>query len=199
MTKSESKYFNTAKKMDEAFLQLLEKKDFSYITVKEICEKAGVNRSTFYLHYETLEDLLSESVEYMNEQFLEHMKYSSVNFIEQIKECSADELYFIEPKYLLPYLEYIQKNKRLFFTAIMRAKTLRLDDSYDKMFRHVFTPVLERYKVPVENRRYIIIFYIQGIMAVITEWLKNDCKDSIEHIMTVIRHCVMKPKSDKEQ
>lgn len=199
MTKSESKYFNTAKKMDEAFLQLLEKKDFSYITVKEICEKAGVNRSTFYLHYETLEDLLSESVEYMNEQFLEHMKYSSVNFIEQIKECSADELYFIEPKYLLSYLEYIQKNKRLFFTAIMRAKTLRLDDSYDKMFRHVFTPVLERYKVPVENRRYIIIFYIQGIMAVITEWLKNDCKDSIEHIMTVIRHCVMKPKSDKEQ
>lgn len=199
MTKSESKYFNTAKKMDEAFLQLLEKKDFSYITVKEICEKAGVNRSTFYLHYETLEDLLSESVEYMNEQFLEHMKYSSVNFIEQIKECSADELYFIEPKYLLPYLEYIQKNKRLFFTAIMRAKTLRLDDSYDKMFRHVFTPVLERYKVPVENRRYIIIFYIQGIMAVITEWLKNDCKDSIEHIMTVIRHCVMKPKSDREQ
>ena len=199
MTKSESKYFNTAKKMDKAFLQLLEKKDFSYITVKEICEKAGVNRSTFYLHYETLEDLLSESVEYMNEQFLEHMKYSSVNFIEQIKECSADELYFIEPKYLLPYLEYIQKNKRLFFTAIMRAKTLRLDDSYDKMFRHVFTPVLERYKVPVENRRYIIIFYIQGIMAVITEWLKNDCKDSIEHIMTVIRHCVMKPKSDKEQ
>ena len=199
MTKSESKYFNTAKKMDEAFLQLLEKKDFSYITVKEICEKAGVNRSTFYLHYETLEDLLSESVEYMNEQFLEHMKYSSVNFIEQIKECSADELYFIEPKYLLPYLEYIQKNKRLFFTAIMRAKTLRLDDSYDKMFRHVFTPVLERYKVPVESRRYIIIFYIQGIMAVITEWLKNDCKDSIEHIMTVIRHCVMKPKSDKEQ
>ena len=130
---------------------------------------------------------------------MEHMKYSSVNFIEQIKECSADELYFIEPKYLLPYLEYIQKNKRLFFTAIMRAKTLRLDDSYDKMFRHVFTPVLERYKVPVENRRYIIIFYIQGIMAVITEWLKNDCKDSIEHIMTVIRHCVMKPKSDKEQ
>lgn len=199
MTKSESKYFNTAKKMDEAFLQLLEKKDFSYITVKEICEKARVNRSTFYLHYETLEDLLSESVEYMNEQFLEHMKYSSVNFMEQIKECSADELYLIEPKYLLPYLEYIQKNKRLFFTAIMRAKTLRLDDSYDKLFRHVFTPILERYKVPVENRRYIITFYIQGIMAVITEWLKNDCKDSIEHIMTVIRHCVMKPKSDREQ
>lgn len=68
MNKNESKYFNTAIKMDQAFLELLEKKDFAYITVKEICAKAGVNRSTFYLHYETLEDLLSESVEYMNEQ-----------------------------------------------------------------------------------------------------------------------------------
>ena len=45
MNKNESKYFNTAVKMDKAFLALIEKKDFAYITVKEICEKAGVNRS----------------------------------------------------------------------------------------------------------------------------------------------------------
>lgn len=70
MNKSESKYFNTAIKMDKAFLQLLEKKDFEYISVKEICEKAGVNRSTFYLHYDNISDLLSESIRYMNEQFL---------------------------------------------------------------------------------------------------------------------------------
>ena len=43
MNRSESKYFATAARMDEAFLELLEKKDFTYITVKEICEKAGVN------------------------------------------------------------------------------------------------------------------------------------------------------------
>lgn len=54
MNKSESKYFNTALLMDAALLTLLEGKDLEYITVKEICEKAGVNRSTFYLHYETL-------------------------------------------------------------------------------------------------------------------------------------------------
>ena len=57
MNKSESKYFATAARMDEAFLELIEKKDFAYITVKEICEKAGVNRSTFYLHYETVSDV----------------------------------------------------------------------------------------------------------------------------------------------
>lgn len=54
MSKSESKYFNTALRMDEALIALLEEKDLEYITVKEICHLAGVNRSTFYLHYATL-------------------------------------------------------------------------------------------------------------------------------------------------
>ena len=64
MTKSESKYFNTAVLMDKALISILEKKDFQYISVKEICHKAGVNRSTFYLHYETIIDLLEETTEY---------------------------------------------------------------------------------------------------------------------------------------
>ena len=72
MNKSESKYFNTAAKMDEALIALLEKKDFEYISVKEICEAADVNRSTFYLHYENTRDLLEESIRYMNDRFLSY-------------------------------------------------------------------------------------------------------------------------------
>lgn len=196
MNKNESKYFNTAAKMDQAFLELLENKDFSYITVKEICAKAGVNRSTFYLHYETVEDLLSESVEYMNEQFLSHMKQDTEVFMTRIKECPVEQLYLVTPKYLKPYLSYIQEHKRIFYTAITKASTLRLDDSYNRMFRHVFTPILDRYQVPVEDRRYMMTFYIQGMMAIITEWLKDDCKDSMEHIMAVIQQCVTQPHVD---
>lgn len=54
LNKAQSKYYNTACLMDEALIALLEKKNYEFITVKEICEKAGVNRSTFYLHYETI-------------------------------------------------------------------------------------------------------------------------------------------------
>ena len=68
MNKSESKYFNTALRMDEALIELLEKKDLEYITVKEICQQAGVNRSTFYLHYETISDLLRETMEMVNQR-----------------------------------------------------------------------------------------------------------------------------------
>lgn len=190
MNKSESKYFNTAVRMDKAFLTLLEKKDFSYLTVKEICEKAEVNRSTFYLHYETLEDLLSESVDYMNEQFLAYMKQDTDVFMTKIKECPIDKLYLITPEYLTPYLHYIKEHKRLFLTAVKNTKTLRLEEIYDKMFQFVFEPILERYQVPAKDRRYIMAFYVQGLMAIITQWLKNDCKDTVGQIIDVMQECV---------
>ena len=59
----------------ELGFRLLERKNrsFTYITVKEICEAAGVNRSTFYLHYETMADLLSESAQYIIDRFVKAM------------------------------------------------------------------------------------------------------------------------------
>ena len=145
--------------MDEAFLTLLAKKDFEYITIKEICEVAGVNRSTFYLHYETMSDfhyicyrcdsavcktmsdLLSESVGRMNEQFLASMEKDSDAFSAKLRNCPRNELYLITPDYLTPYLSYIKNNKRLFRTATENAAVLGMDKSYDRMFRHVFTPI----------------------------------------------------------
>lgn len=94
-------------------MALLDKKNFAYITVKEICEAAGVNHSTFYLHYETMADLLSESVSHMNEQFLAHMKKDTDAFVTKMRDCPMDELYLITPEYLTPYLGYIEQHKRL--------------------------------------------------------------------------------------
>lgn len=192
MNKSESKYFNTASKMDEAFLELLSKKDFEYITVKEICDKAGVNRSTFYLHYETVSDLISESVEYMNGKYLDYIKPDSQEILKRLKDCSFDELYLITPEYLNPYLNYIKDNKRLFKTATENAGTLRLNETYNKMFDAVFTPILERIQVPPQDRQYIMAFHIRGLIAIITEWIKQGCTDSVEHIISIIRQCVMR-------
>lgn len=190
MNKSESKYFATAAKMDEAFLTLLEKKDFAYITVKEICEAAGVHRSTFYLHYETIGDLLAESVSHMNDQFLAYMAKDSKSFVARLRDCPLDELCLLTPEYLTPYLNYIRDNQRLFRTGLENAATLRLKDSYAGLCQHVLTPILDRYGVPAQDRAYQIAFYIHGLMAIITEWLKNDCADSIEHIIAVMHSCV---------
>lgn len=186
--------------MDEAFLSILGKKDFAFITVKEICERAGVNRSTFYLHYETLNDLLNESVQYMYDQFLSYMKDNFVEeeLVTRLRDCPASDLYFITPKYLTPYLSYIEQHKRLFRTAMENAAVLQLEETYGKMFCHVFNPILERCQVPDQDRPYIMAFYIQGLMAIVTEWLKGDCADPIGHVVAVIRRCVMQYQEEKQ-
>ena len=58
------------------------------------------------------------------------------------------------------------------------------------MLRHVFTPILDRYGVPEWDRPYLMAFYIHGLMAIISEWLKNDCVDSIADVVNVIQQCV---------
>lgn len=190
MNKSESKYFATAARMDEAFLELIEKKDFAYITVKEICERAGVNRSTFYLHYETVGDLLTESAQHIIDDFAAFMPHDTVEFLERLQCRPLEELYLITPEYLTPYLTYIKEHRRIFRATVERASVLRMNDAYGALNRHVFIPILNRFQVPEEDRKYVMQFHISGLMAIINEWLKEDCKDSIEHIISVMQQCI---------
>ena len=66
MNKNESKYYYTARLMNQALISLLEKKDIDFISITELTKKAGVNRSTFYLHYDNIYELLEETIENLN-------------------------------------------------------------------------------------------------------------------------------------
>ena len=192
MNRSESKYFATAERMDKAFLELIAQKDFGYITVKEICAKAGVNRSTFYLHYETIGDLLAESARHIIDEFMTYMPHDTKAFLEKLQSCPLDELYLITPEYLTPYLTYIRDHRRVFKATVEQASTLRMTDAYERLNRHVLTPILNRFQVPPEEQKYVMRFHISGLMAIINEWLKNDCVDSIEHVAAVMQYCIEK-------
>lgn len=190
MNRSESKYFATAARMDQAFLELLEEKDFAYITVKEICERAGVNRSTFYLHYETVNDLLAESARYIIDKLIGSMPQDTTGFFEKLPSCPLEELQLITPEYLSPYLNFVKEHRRIFRTAVEQASILGLDDAYLALSHHVFTPILNRFHISPSEQKYMMPFYIHGLMGIINEWLKEDCKDSVEHIISVMRICI---------
>ena len=191
MNKNESKYFNTAKKMDEALISLLEKKDFEYITIKEICENAGVNRSTFYLHYENTVDLLNETTRYIVDKHLEYYQIDKQKISLRFENCKQEELLFITDEYLKPYLTFIKENKRIFKVAIKQFNALNLDEVYGKMFEYVFDPILARFHVPQKERRYIMKFYLTGVFAIVMEWLSDDCRDSMEDVIKIICDCVI--------
>lgn len=59
------------------------------------------------------------------------------------------------------------------------------------MMRHVFIPILERFQIAESDQQYMVTFYIHSLMAIISEWLKNDCTDSISHVSAIMEQCVM--------
>ena len=195
MNKSESKYFNTASKMDLALISLLKKKSFEYITVSEICKTAGVNRSTFYLHYENIGDLLDEAIRYLLDDFLTYFSTDIQSIALNLSDCELNELFFVSDKYLEPYLSYIKDHKEVFETVLVNEKIFVFDDVYKRMYEHVFNPILNRFDYPSEIRAYIMMYYLKGVNAVITEWLKNGCCKTTEEILAIIKICVYGLKS----
>lgn len=193
LNKSESKYYNTACLMDEALILLLEKKEYSFITVKEICEKAGVNRSTFYLHYETIDDLLEECIENTNKNFFNYFSEISSEFIEKLKHNDKDDLILITHKYLEPYLNYVRDNKVLYQVTAKKPYLLNSISKYNKLNNKIFMPIFKKFGIDEKSESYMIAYYINGIFAIINEWIKNNCKDDIEYIEDIIMSCV-RPK-----
>lgn len=196
MNKSESKYFNTALRMDEALIALLETKDLEYVTVKEVCEKAGVNRSTFYLHYETISDLLNETLEMINERFLEYFPQHEKNMFDRAADRKLEDFVLITKEYLIPYLQFIKDNKKVYRAVFRNPNSMQAYVRYVNLKKYVLNPILAKFEVPVSYRQYFIAYYIEGIIAIIKEWLRQDCTDDVGMIATVIEECV-RPESEK--
>ncbi len=151
--------------------------------MKEICEKAGVNRSTFYLHYETMDDLLQESLSYLFSKF--KMKYDSSAQVK-VDSDSLGNLYLITPEYIIPYLEFLYENKQIFMTAIKKPAIFEVSKHYDEMYSGIFNPILERFGVEPGERKYILTYHISGMHAIIIEWVKNGCKESAQYIADLL-------------
>lgn len=190
MNKSESKYFNTALRMDEALLVLLEKKDLEYITVKEICHQAGVNRSTFYLHYETIADLVNETLEMINRRFLSYFPQREDEILGNMDRRERENLVLVTREYLLPYLRFIRDNKKVYRAAFRNPGSMQAHTRYGELKQHILGPVLERFEIPAARRPYYMAYYVEGIIAIVKEWLHQDCADEVETIADIIESCV---------
>lgn len=190
MNKSESKYFNTAARMDMALISLLKKKPLEYITVSEICNAAEVNRSTFYLHYDTIGDLLNETVRYLLDSFLSYFSDDSKSITHNLSDCKEEDLIFICDEYMVPYLKYIKDNKEVFRVALLNNKILGFDDVYNRMFEKIFNPILDRFDYPEDYKKYVMMYYLNGINALILEWIKDNCEKPIEEISKIIEICI---------
>lgn len=81
--------------------------------MKEICQRAGVNRSTFYLHYETIGDLVNKAAEMVKRRFLSYFPQQEENLLQGMGSRDQEDLILVTQEYLLPHLRFIRDNKKV--------------------------------------------------------------------------------------
>ena len=89
--KHDLRYIKTEKAIRKTFHELLQEKDISKITVKELTERAEINKTTFYAHYETLPDLV-------NTLETENINYI-INNLDQVQLLYTNPDLFIDNLY----------------------------------------------------------------------------------------------------
>ena len=162
MKKSYSKYFYTAELMNQALLSLLEKKDIEFITVTEITKKAGVNRSTFYLHYDDVYELLEETIENLNKKFI-----SSFDVHVPYKINSQKDAFLITDERLVPYLNFVKKNKRVLRLIHDKPHLFNSKKTYKKMYDTIFYPAISLYLQEEDDRIYNLEFFTGGVSSIV--------------------------------
>lgn len=175
--KINQKIINTKKSLSKSLIYLLGKNAITEIDVSQLCTYAGVNRTTFYKHYNSLYDLLNELI---NEFF----KKIEILFLKvNVNENTTSKVALLL-KYLKQNREFVSiiMNNNTLTTISQRLITLDFIDSLIK------TNIQYRKSVYI-NDNYYIDFIISGWYAVIKRWVNENCaldENTLARLLTSI-------------
>lgn len=145
-----------------SFIALLKEKPLAKVTVTEICQRADVNRATFYAHYLDPVDLLDSIETELIEDVIARME----NVFPTLDERNTGTL--------IRVFEYIRENSEIC--------NVLLSDSGDTSFQAKVVGVLKEQflsawtvekSVPTEDAEYLYIFAALGSVGMIRKWLAD--------------------------
>lgn len=154
--------------LKESFINLLEIKDISQITIKEICENADINRATFYSHYTDQYDLFRKIENELLDNVSAHLAE-----LDQISG-KVDNILLAEKIF-----DYIKENAKLCKLLLSE----RGDISFQKtimmlVYDKIITELMDNSKITKEDAEYVYSFTITGCVGIVQKWLNEDMKKS---------------------
>ena len=157
--------------LKDAFIELLSHKPLSKVTIKEICEKAQVNRTTFYKHYTDEYSLLME----IEQEYLDVLVGNL---------CT-------EANRLDKFLTSLFENPIL-------TRILVLGDTQTSFFGKMFKmPMMKELltkkssiNIDADNQEKAHLFIFSGVVSLVIDWVGNDFYASPIELAKTIRHIV---------
>lgn len=85
--KTDRRVEKTKQAMRHAFVELLKRKPYNAITISELTREADIDRRTFYLHYESIEDLVKEMQKIARDAITEQLKQRGNVQLDTLFDC----------------------------------------------------------------------------------------------------------------
>lgn len=179
-TKNNKRYRENEIRMETAMLDLLKTNSFEKITVKRICEKASVNRSTFYAHFMDIYDMLDKMETHLRDELL-----------NAFKDRSRDEREILSAPSLRIFLEHIRQHKYFYRIQLAHRRSFPLDQGFEPLWETIVKPrCLNAGITDQEKMMYYFVYFQAGFTMVLRRWVEDDCRRSIPEITSVIVRCI---------
>lgn len=150
------------------FLKMLKKEPIERISVGKLCEKANINRSTFYRHYADLYDLLDTIVDECFQEL----------FLEPVAKAEKDgDFLELGYSYILRVCEVAERKKELYRQLLFGRTNTKLEERMIESTIQLYLSAHEQSSyVPSEEAVLHYRFLAYGIVGLWMSWLKDDCK-----------------------
>ena len=150
-----------------AVYSLMFRKDYDSITVKEICEKAGISRMSFYRYYNKKDDIF---VNYCDERFEEF--YDSINPIHDITV----------KEFTLRMFQFINKYKRQIKVLKRANREFMLLDQLNSYAKYIISNMRHDYIGEKKNNPLVAPFIAGGLFNILMIWVDSEKNLSPEEI-----------------
>lgn len=175
--KSDQRVIITKMMLKEALLKLLHTRQLNKITITDLCRESGINRATFYRHYEEPKDILNEIRYSIFEDIKNIEKQSNINSSEdQLLEQVCQ--YFFENRELLNILFKYRNDEDfvLLINEICRQRIPRLRKlGYMKDYDD-------------ESLKLSTCYFAGGIYYILRQWLSEPIEKSPKEIARIIQN-----------
>lgn len=167
MNFTDLRILKTQERLQNALLELLETKELKEITVKEICDKAGISRNAFYQHYGYKEDLYDQMVA----RATEGIRDSLMPIIQDASVVTEDTII----SYAKHIIEGISEVRELIYVMLKGDDGIFLRQLTDLIFGQNLTNALSFFdmKDSAELRLYYE-FQSAGMAAFIVKWILDE-------------------------
>jgi AcrR family transcriptional regulator len=158
----------TRQLIKDALIDLLQEMELNKITVNRIAERATINRVTFYLHYDDIQDMLEKMAQEMAEE-VESILKSTTN-----SRNSADDIGMLK---LVTLLEYIAENGRFYKVVLGSRRTPIFTERLLTIITGTITESIENDSLLTTKgiQRDIAIWHgSSALIGTISAWLRKD-------------------------